>query len=445
MLVVISILFILTSCAECKTAAQCEPREGFDAFCYEGSCAYEPKILGCGNDWCEANENICSCPEDCPQSTCQGSVGKYFEKTCYQQKCVVDVSKTEQKTQAMTLTEKIGKDLFRANFKLNNPFNLKRDSLNVELLLDEVAKDVLDRKIQRMRLTAKKDKQEIVLSEIYVNKPLWSSGSDFAIEEELIISSESRQIEVSDLRLLIDYTYKTSKGDLKQNNLVFKLKELKLVLLKPEVEYACPKPCPAKKGYDSSCNTLTSRCEFKPMPDSVGNFICESGENSCSSPKDCGPCEKTLEFVQFTCVQNSCVGEIRSDVNVEKISLFDDNKRTGFRLHNIYNYNNPFNAFADKLSVDFTLFEKDDEISQISVDKILVLEQNQQLAIAEPKLLLKSINEKKTVELQLPKPTIPEEEKTLTLQVFYSVTKKGKKQAGEYKKSLQKLIIVNTE
>jgi len=92
-------------------------------------------------------------------------------------------------------------------------------------------------------------------------------------------------------------------------------------------------------------------CVYSPIPNKCGNLQCESSENKCTCPQDCGQCiGKVPNSISLTqqCVNNICVEDVASSkpyFSVSEIASLGDK----FSLDT--SYNQPFNTKKDLFNI----------------------------------------------------------------------------------------------
>lgn len=105
------------------TRDSCDPTNGF--------CKHEPIAGACGNFKCDSIENKCTCAQDC--GTCTGSAGAYTDYSCRSSQCVTTLkSGVTAESQSIFDDRNLGPVQLNNNFKFNNPYNAKRDKINVD-------------------------------------------------------------------------------------------------------------------------------------------------------------------------------------------------------------------------------------------------------------------------------------------------------------------------
>lgn len=441
------LLFSLASCKdkECKENQDCF-KKGFTGTCIDYKCKYNPLPNFCGNMLCEENENKCTCPIDC--GSCSGKLlgSKDLEMFCIQNECIAKIP--ENKIKKITFDKEIknGGDTFAVNLLLNQPFNIKKDLFNINILLKTQNKNNKEELIKNIEINAKtSDRRTITLARKQINKYLWKEGNE--INERIILDFPSLKIEdeLTDLEIKINYDYilKSTRDETKKStSLKIRLTNLKFSYVAPNFIYPCPESCddnnPATRDY---CDVETHFCNHEPIINTCGNYICETGENKCTCPIDCGYCEGFVgEFLELKCVENKCVADA-TNVNIEKNSILDERNIGAIKLINNYNYNKPFDVNKDKFELKFSMYVLPEGTTGFKIDTIRVLSGTEELGKIDSNKIVKSTDTKIAVGVK--EISGFEKSKTVTLKIWYSYNKNGKTEKGTYSKTLGKISFIN--
>ncbi|MBI4146720.1 hypothetical protein HY489_05280 [Candidatus Woesearchaeota archaeon] len=109
-----------------------------------------------------------------------------------------------------------------------------------------------------------------------------------------------------------------------------------------------------KSTFTASCEE--KKCVYKPIPGVVGNGVCDSGENKCSHPQDCGQCSGKVpqsQFLSYKCTeQKLCVEEVSG---AKPVFAAAEASMSGDKFKVDFSYNMPFNMKKDLFTVTFTL------------------------------------------------------------------------------------------
>ncbi len=447
---IIALLLLLAGCgkAECKKDEQCT-KAHYTGKCVDKKCVYEPIPNECGNGLCEktAGENKCSCPLDC--GDCTGKLGKYLVQTCNKDntECVSDIPAASQKPITLTKELTTGGTKISLTTTFNQPFNTKKDQFGIEFGINVLASTMSDIQISRLELTGMtSDKRTIPLADKTINKNLFEGGK---VRERMIIDfpTADKDGEFTNLllKIYLDYvltsgTTKTPKSVTLQNN----YQSLKFAWAMPEKSTGCT-VCEKIPGMNDECGPQTNYfCEYKPIPGACGNGVCDGTENKCNCPADCGPCSGGGTYTTMNCVANNCVIQLKSGISINPQSLFDDKPIGPFHLQNTYKYNNPFNTKTDKFVLDLKLQDKQDTVSSVKITDVRLLDGSQEIAFASVNKELTSKGQQETAEITI-MPGPAEQDRTLTLRVWYEYVQNGETKSNDFTKSLGKISIVSPD
>ena len=446
----IFLLLFLVSCGnddECKKDVDCF-KKGFVGSCVDGKCYFSPLPEVCGNGICDADENKCSCPEDC--GVCGGFIpgSNYLQQSCVYGECIPDVPVSLLKQIPLSKEIRTQGDTFSIDILYNQPFNLKKDLFKIDILLKSKGINNKNQFVKSIEISGKTfDKRNIFLARKEINKNLWSVKSKIKEEIRLGFPTNSLDGEISSLEIKINYDY-TIKSFGKENDKegFFKvyLTGLKFIYVNPSVNYPCPESCddgnPATQDYCSKDTDFF--CVHDPMPNKCGNFVCDASESKCSCPEDCGPCSGDIgNFLELNCKDNLCVAELADGVKIEKTTIIDERNMGVVKLINTYDFNFPFDINKDKFVFDFSLYSVPDDISEIKIETIRLLQTNEELAKIE---VNKKIPQNDlVVDFKMKKFIDYEEEIPVTLKVWYSYKQKTKEIKGSFTKSFGRITFIN--
>lgn len=443
LLIILVSLFLLLACeqAECEQDLDCSQRTGFTAQCIDGTCQYEPIPGQCGNQQCEEGENKCTCPQDC--GTCEGKVpgSQYLTQQCVNNECLPN---TASKPVFSSADVRNKGDLFSIDTIHNQPFNMKKDTFAITITLKQPADRNSNHEILNAELTATTaNRRTVTLGRKAINKHLWAPGDE--ITENLILGLPGElEGELLNLILRVDYAYdlqQAGKATRQQDTFQNRYRE-KFTFVNPDAVYPCPNCDDNNPATRDVCGPQTGFfCQHEPLPNVCGNYACDSGENKCTCPQDCGPCSGSAgEYTAYLCQQDQCVTQLKPSITPEPQSIFDERSLGPVELANTYQYSIPFDVSEDTLSLDFSIYQKEDSISTVTIETIRVLEGQQQLAEEHASQALST--QPSTIDVTLPSIIQPEEEHTLTLAVWYKYVQNGEEKRGQYSKSLGKLILI---
>lgn len=107
-------------------------------------------------------------------------------------------------------------------------------------------------------------------------------------------------------------------------------------------------------AFTATC-TPEKTCSYTPIPNKIGNGICETGENKCTAPQDCGTCSGKVTgstLLVQTCVNNECVQDVQ---NTKPILVSSEITGAGDKFKIDTEYNQPFNLKKDLFVTTITL------------------------------------------------------------------------------------------
>ncbi len=443
-------LLLLAACgkAECKKDPDCV-RAHFTGKCVEKKCVYTPIPNECGNKKCEESnkEDKCNCPLDC--GLCEGKVdgSQFLIQQCVQDKCIEDVEESQVKPIFSSVDITNAGDKFKIDTVYKQPFNMKKDTFSITVMLSDQGPSNSDEHIINAELTATtKDKRTITLSRIDIDKYLWTEGS--AIQEGLIIDFPTVELEgeLTNVVLKVQYEYaitQSGKKTVKQAVLQNRYKE-KFIFVRPGASYPCPASCDDKNaGTKDTCGPQTSFfCSHEPIPNACGNFKCDGSENRCTCPTDCGVCPGSAgNFLDYACQTNKCITKLKAGVSVQSKPLFDDRSLGPVQLHNNYKFNSPFNIKEDSFNLDFKIYRIDPSVTGFTIETIRILEGAQQFVEVA---VDQELGDTPTpVVVKIPSIQQPEEEHSLNIGVWYKYMQDDKEKTGNFQKPLGKITLIN--
>ena len=442
------ILLLLAGCSgECKKDSDCS-KPHFTGTCLNKQCQFKPIPNEIGNGICEAGENKCNAPADC--GICQGSNGLYLKYSCINNKCVDSVPLDMIKPVYLSSDAKVAGIAFKITSDFNQPFNLKKDFFKLKFSLMNLPSTVQDVTLKRIELTGiTNDRRKISLHDKILNRPLLF---ELDVEQDLILSLNTAEVsgELANLALMVYLDYyiiSSGKRTLKQGSFPVRYSGLnRFIWVLPEAEYSCPDSCDDNNpGTEDICNKETNFfCIHKPIPNVCGNYICEPGENKCSCEADCGSCAGAAgNYMTYSCIENKCLAGLRSGFDQEKKSFFDDRDLSYFHLQNNFDFNNPFNIKEDFFKLNFALYDKNLEISQIKIIDVRLFEGTAEIAHTFANVALSNIGDSASVSIRIPEIAGVEDSKTLNLAVWYEYTRGDQTTKNNFRKSLGKITLIN--
>jgi hypothetical protein len=450
-LIVLVLLLAGCSSGECSKDTQCT-KAHFTATCAEHKCVYTAIPNECGNLKCEAanKENRCSCMSDC--GDCSGKVGKYLVQACNKDdQCVQDIPATAQKPITQTRELSTGGSKISLTTTFKQPFNTKKDQIELDFGINVLAPSMSDIKITRMELTGMTpDKRTIQLSDKAESRSLFEGSK---VKERLIVDFPTADIdgELTNLNLKVYLDYILTSGSTstpKSVTLSQSYQSLKFAWSMPDNSSGCPERCEEMQGMKADCGEQTNFfCEYTPIAGACGNGVCDGSENKCTCPADCGPCTGGGTYLSRSCVANSCAAQLKQGVSVKPQSVFDERALGAFTLQNNYKYNSPFNIKTDKFTLELKLYQKQEGVEKITLKDTRLLDGAQEIAATTIGKDLTNTDEKQVAEFMIaPTEGGAEQERTLTIRVWYEYVQNNETKQGDFSKTLPgKLALLNPD
>lgn len=442
------VLILLAGCGgECKTDNDCQ-KPHFFGKCEDKICVYTPIANECGNGVCESDENKCTCPADC--GICQGSNGPYLKFQCLNNKCVDSVPLEMINPVYLSSESTVSGIVFKTTSDFNNPFNLKKDLFKLKFSLMKLPSTIDDIVLKRIELTGvTDDRRTVSLFDKSINRPLYLQADVF---KELILDLRTAETngKLSNLALKVYFDYSvvsSSKKTVKSGVFQSRFAGLKnFIWVMPSSQYSCPESCDDNNpGTEDICGPETNFfCVHKPISGECGNLVCDAGENKCTCPVDCGPCSGSAgNYMIFTCKDKECVAQLKPSFVQDKKTIFDDRDLSFFHLQNNFEYNDPFNINADEIKLTFSLFDKNEDITEIKITDIRLFEGTIEVAHVSPSLSLAETSSSVSALIKLPSISRLEDDMSLNLAVWYEYYKGDQVTKNDFRKSLGKITLVN--
>jgi|SRR3989344_3709066 len=331
-ILLVSILLIIAGCTktECKTSQDCKTKPYYSVDCMQKKCVYEVQP-----------EYKCGTQQEQP---CAGKLtgASYLEKYCSedQTKCISGIDPKKTKPTTISTEQSAGGDRFKITTDFNQPFNTRKDKFNLKVTLQEQAQINSEEKITRTELIGTtKDRRTITLAEKQVNRYLWAEGSEINLPLTIVMPTTEFEGEITNLVLKLYYTYLQTSGitkQLRENIIQNNYPNTKLQWAQPEKPYPCPECSEEGEGMQGKCNNATGFCEYTPILNKCGNYICEPNENKCNCKNDCGPCEvDTGVYTTRQCTtDNKCIAVPKQGIAISEKNTLDDQQRGAFHLQN---------------------------------------------------------------------------------------------------------------
>ncbi|MBN1385841.1 hypothetical protein JW968_02565 [Candidatus Woesearchaeota archaeon] len=384
-LVILVFSVILSGCGgkECEKKSDCQAKTCFDSSCVDGKCVYSPQQNCCGNKVCEDSENECTCMVDCGKCGPKGNATAFtgLEYSCGpdNDQCALDVKGSKTRTPVTFAKSTFD---FKTDIKmtLDQPFDVKSSVFDVELEITDMSDGIEDFMISKIQVLGSSGTgfaaKEFVIGEKELNRPMWGPGA--SMKTEIIATCDFPQPEsLQTLAVKVFYEYrKTSFGSEKTVRDSFTEKaSAQYNFLVPTRVYVCDDvDCndnnPATKD---ECIEGTLLCTHDPIPNRCGNFICESNENKCSCPGDCGPCDGQIsDHMTAVCYQNDCQSKLAQQ---SLSTLSAELSYTKFKINMESNFNDPFNVNKDSFDIKLELVSVSPDLATVvTINKIELVE-----------------------------------------------------------------------
>jgi len=377
-----------TAGTSCKVDADCSSMTC--ATCINSICKTKTKANCCGNNDCDAGENECSCSKDCGK--CESDVD-FMTKECNEEdECVSSLNSAGVSQESKDVEVKIGTNILSLTPVFDNPFLLGYSKLKIMLKADKLD-DKTEFVINRIKIyDGLSSSSRVLLAEKDLNQVLYTTSS--IIEEEFILevdrNEDAEEIEEQTKDIVVeifyDKEYIDSSGRQKSSTASLDKtigKDMKFILLTDSAcvqeecndDNSCTRDfCKAVNGYTYCANeyiTTTSCC---------GNKVCDSNEDKCNCPFDCGECDYDYgTYVHFACSgSNKCVAQV-NDEEIEQVSkIFTSSTVPDIKFETRITYNQPFDL-DEAFKIDMTLIEQDDDLKSVFIQSIQLVESSDNL------------------------------------------------------------------
>ncbi|MBW2992822.1 hypothetical protein KY345_06420 [Candidatus Woesearchaeota archaeon] len=368
-------LLLLAGCKEkeCKTRTDC-PSKGscWIASCIKNTCDYRAMSgCTCGDGDCKDDENPCTCEEDCGE--CKGTVGDFMEKVCVNNECITQIKGQEKTSAEDVITYEESRIVkLQMNLKVfyDNPFNVKKSLMKVNLKIDKKTDDVSDVKISKIKViehTGSKDRYgrwvndaPVTLTETSYTKILFDESSLFDKEFPVYIEDlDPKSSLEKTVTLEITYEFNTIDryGKPVARSGVFE-KEILMTLVSPDAPVSCPDCEDNNPCTDDDCGPHTNYfCEHNIISTGIccGDDTCSPGEDRCRCPGDCGACTGSIgDYMKMGCsALNLCTFQVRDPNLIQSTSKLADVNLNGASMSLKVIYDIPFDKSSSTFSFTF--------------------------------------------------------------------------------------------
>lgn len=468
-ILIISVL-LLAGCTEkeCKTRNDCTPKGAcYISNCIKNECVNTLKRgCTCGDGKCRETdgESECTCPDDC--GDCAGKVGDFMEKKCVDDKCVTQIMGQKQSS-VEDLIKYVDSRQTKAQLSLkatfDTPFNVKQSLMNINIKIDNIAQDVSDLKITKIKIiehTGTKDRrgnwindQPLTLAEETYSKVLFDETSEFDKDFPIYI----KEFDSEKKTVNIDVSYELKLPD-RYGNLALKQgtfeKELMITMISPDAPVECPTDCndnnPCTRDYCSESTNFFCEHDITSTGVCCGDDVCSSGEDKCRCPGDCGKCTGNIgDHMVMGCSNlNMCTFQIRNTNVVQPTSKLTDVDLNGASMSLSIDYFIPFDKSSSSFSFTFEpkVFSG---IRNLIINKVSLLDKSG--TVLGSNMLNKPISEglPATVSTELSYKSLKaEEKKTVSARFDYSFEEEDRygewsASAGTLTYSIGELTILN--
>lgn len=347
--------------------------------CVQGACQFSTKSNCCGNGICESSENTCSCPNDCGKCESQG----VFIRSCKDNKCVtnVDVNSLSSEIKYMDLNI-ASKAYLKLKFDYNQPSIIDGSNIMIDFIL-ETLNDYNSIKINKISLDALVDGDLLYLGNYQREFSLNNVNKQYKVYfvPNFLESKDEYEVKSIDLNIW----YELEEGV--ENTLTIRTPIEKIEIEKVESSVTCPNACNDNNILTKDeCSTSTNnRCIYEYRKEICGNYICESGENSCNCPFDCAECETAfdIEGVEGVCNNETEQCEPSFSGIVTENPIVEDRNIAGFTMQIKYNFENPAINESSLIKITSKLDNLADGWDDIEFEQINVLSGDKLLGTSE--------------------------------------------------------------
>ncbi|MFT4304184.1 MAG: hypothetical protein ACMXYG_06480 [Candidatus Woesearchaeota archaeon] len=381
----IGILF-LVGCG--KDTRECEIDSDCAGDCRECTADGRCRTLNncCGNNRCEANE-LCTCQKDCAAE---------LEKTPYiayemiDNVCVSNVDIDRVTEESSIIKFSVGNSDFSIIPSYTNPFILGYSQMNINIKPDKVEPNTKFL-IKRIRIYDQQARNtRVLISERDLNQYLYTINSN--INENFILHWDIGDITEPQetkkdlqIEIIYDRIVRNERGDPTIRPGTFERQIARGIdfIIMPsstcQVELCednniCTiDVCTAVGPYEYCTNQYTTTL-------CCGNKICDSNENKCTCPGDCGECNELFgNFIQYGCnLDNQCVPKVKEGIIEDQARIFKSSSIRDFNFDARIFFQQPMNI-KESFRIELTLMQKDSKVRNIEIMSIQLIESSTNL------------------------------------------------------------------
>ena len=446
----ISLMLLVSSCGEPEPEGQCPPSCDDGNPCTADSCSKDTRFM-CLNSQVPGCDPACGAP-------CPGSAGRYMTMQCDKElmKCVADVSPTAKISPTPLLLEQTSLGFgFRIEILMNQPFNMQSDLFKMDISVASFPTGVSSVKIKKAEFSGQNPaRQTVIIGRKDINRHIYDTSS--IITEEMKIDFPTADFDGTFTALKLSMTYEYEQEaygqvQTKEQTIQIQVRGQNFEWLKPTSKPKCPDSCDdGNPATEDVCDASTDYfCEHKAIAGQCGNAICESSEDKCTCEADCGPCSgDASSSLGYQCSSDSkCVTVLKPGLSQEPVSIFDDRNLNIFHLQNTVSFNNPLNVKTDKITAEFTLFSAQEAYQDIKINSVKIMEREKTFASSDPGKAFSSAGSSIPVELTVTGFAGTEEEKSLSINVWYEYNILSGNttipRSGNFAKGIGKITLIN--
>lgn len=446
---ILVLLLSISSCGEPEPQGVCPASCDDNDVCTKDVCSKDTGFQ-CRNTPIEGCNPACGAP-------CTGQAGKYMTMQCdvEAKKCAADVSKSLKVSPVPILLEQLLKGFnFRVEMVMNQPFNMQRDTVQMKISSTAIPAGVSSLKIKSAELSGlNAAKQTLIIARKDIGKTIYSSSDIVSDEMRVDFPTADYDGIFTGLKLTVYVEYSQlvyGKMQSFEDKVQMLIRSQSLEWLRPTITPKCPASCDDNDpATDDSCSQATGYfCVHTPKAGVCGNQVCDSGEDKCACPEDCGPCsgDASANMVYQCSSSNQCVTLLKPGVQ-QPVSVFDDRNLNIFHIQGTFSYNNPLNVKADTFSAEFKLFNIGALYQNVKIATVKLMDMDKEIASVDPNRVFTSVGDTFTAELPITSFAGTEEDKSVTLKVWYEYDQMAGNvsthKLGNYAKGLGKITLVN--